>query len=235
LGAVPACRRGSNKPAAPSTISNNESDAEIAKREAQALLDQGKDLYKNNDDKEAADVFEKAIRLNPDLADAHFWLGLTYNALERKPEADEALKKAIELYKKVVQADPRDADAYFNLGEAYSERHLDEEAARAFKQVVHLRPDDEEAYYQLGKALTRLAQYTEAAAAFQKALEIDPDDYRVTEALDTAREGVQRIREGKKHAEDELKKQQANANANGNANGNSNTRSNPKRGPAKPW
>ena len=66
----------------------------------------------------------------------------------------------------------------------------------------------------LGMAETRLAQYPEATSAFQKALELDPNDYRASDALENAKEGAQRIKEGKKHAEDMLKKQQENANGN---------------------
>ena|SRR5437899_3196934 len=234
LCALCACRRSSSKPA-PSTSNSGESGVEAAKREAQALVDKGKELYQNDQDKEAVEAFQQAIKLNPDLAEAHFRLGFAYNALERKPEADESLKKSIALYKKITESDPKDADGLFNMGEAYSLLHLDEEAARAFRQVIHLRPEDEEAYYQFGKAEMRLAHYDEAVTAFQKALDLDPNDTRVSDALDEAREGVKRIKEGKKHAEDQLKKQQANANANGNMNVNSNARPTPKRNPSKPW
>jgi len=44
----------------------------------------------------------------------------------------------------------------------------------------------------------KLAQYDEAAAAFSKSLEIDPENYRAQDALEEAREGVQRIKAGKK-------------------------------------
>jgi len=231
--ALDACRRNSNKPPT-SANANTQSGTEAIQREAQALVEKGKELYLNNEDKQAVDAFQQAIKLNPDFAEAHFRLGLAFNALERKPEADESLKKSIALYKKTVEADSKDADALFNMGVAYTLLHLDEEAARSFRQVARLRPDDEEAFYQFGKAETRLAHYDEAATAFQKALELDPDDTRVNDALDDAREGVKRIKEGKKHAEDQLKKQQANANANGNVNTNSNSRP-PKRNPSKPW
>ena len=40
----------------------------------------------------------------------------------------------------------------------------------------------------------------------------------VSDALDDAREGMKRIKEGKKHQEDMLKKQQEEANKNANAN-----------------
>jgi len=243
-----ACRRGANKNANANggTSPGIEADPERARREARSLVDQGKEFYKNDQDEQAAEAFQQAIRLQPDLAEAHLRLGMAYGALERKPEADESYKQAIELYKKLIQSNAKDAESFFNLGEAHSFLHQNEEAARNYRQATHLKPDDEEAFYQLGMSETRLAHYPEASAAFQKALELDPDDYRATDALETAREGTQRIKEGKKHAEEMLKKQQENenANANGNtnenkkgnknANSNSNRRPVPKRSPAKP-
>ena len=119
------------------------------------------------------------------------------------------------------------------LGEAHSFLHQDEEAVRAYRQATKLNAEDEEAWYRLGMALTRLAQYPEASSAFQKALDIDPNDSRASDGLENAREGAQRIKEGKKHAEDMLKKQQENSN--GNLNINSSAKPPPKRTPRKPW
>ena len=232
-----ACRRGGKNATANGTpTSAGSEDPEKSKREARALVDLGKELYKNDQDEQAVKAFEEAIRLQPDLAEAHLRLGMAYAALERKPEADDSYRKSIELYKKLIQSNPKDAESFFNLGEAHSFLHQDEEAARNYRQATRLRPDDEEAFYQLGMSETRLAHYPEATAAFKKALELDPDDYRATDAIETAKEGAQRIKEGKKHAEDMLKKEQENENANGNANTNSNLsgRPSPKRSPATP-
>src|SRR5712671_524041 len=233
-----ACRRGGNKNANAngSGSASSAADPEQAKRQAQTLVDQGKELYKNDEDEQAAKVLEKAINQDPNNAEAHLRLGMAYAALERKPEAEESYKKAIELYKKRVQSDPKDADAFFNLGEAHSFLHQDEEAARNYRQATRLKPDDEEAFYQLGISETRLAHYPEALTALKKALELDPDYYRATDAIENAQEGSNRIKEGKKHAEDMLKKQQANENANGNANANSNSnaRPAPRHSPRKP-
>ena len=88
---------------------------------------------------------------------------------------------------------------------------------RAYRQAAQIKADDEETWYQLGSSLNKLARYTEAIGAFEKALELQPDDYRATDGLQEAKEGAQRIREGRKHNEDMLKKQQANANANSNS------------------
>jgi tetratricopeptide (TPR) repeat protein len=240
LGGICACRRGTNKNANANGGGSSPviTDSEEAKRQAQTLVDQAKELYKNDQDEQAAEILKQAIGQDPNNAEAHLRLGMAYAALERKPEADESYKKAIELYKKRVQSDPKDAEAYFNLGEAHSFLHLNEDAAREYRQATRLKPDDEEAFYQLGMAETRLAHYPEALTAFKKALELDPNDYRATDAIETAQEGANRIKEGKKHAEDMLKKQQANENANGNSNANSNSNSGkrpaPKHSPTKP-
>ena len=230
-----ACRRGSrgNGNANGPTLSG-EAATEQSQREAQTLVDKGKELYGNDQDEQAAEAFQQAIRLNPELAEAHLRLGMAYAALDKKVDADESYKKAIELYKKQVQSDSKNAQSFFNLGQAHSALHQDESAASAYRQATRLRPDDEEAFYQLGMSETRLAHYPEAASAFQKALELDPDDYRATDALETAQEGAKRIKEGKKHAEEMLKKQQENANANANVNSNLSAKPTPKR-PAKPW
>ena len=171
------------------------------------------------------------MKLDPNNAEARLRLGMSYAALERKPESEDEYKKAIELFKKKIQEDSKDGLSFFYLGEAYNFLHRDEDAARAYREATRLKPDDEEAWYQLGMAEIKLAQYSDAVNAFQKALELDANDYRATEALDDAKEGAQRIKEGKKHNEEMLKKQQENANANGNANSNSNVKPKPKRTP----
>ena len=231
------CRRtpknGSN---VNSTVSNS-SNPDEAKRQVQLLIEKGKELYKNDQDEQAAETFKQVISQDPNNAEAHLRLGMSYAALDKKTESDDEYKKAIELFKKRIQTDSKDGDAFFYLGEAHSFLHQDEEASRAYRQATKLKPEDEEAFYQLGMAETRLAHYPEASSAFQKALELDPNDYRATDALENAKEGSQRIKEGKKHAEEMLKKQQENANANGNLNSNSsskNTNSNAKSAPRRP-
>src|SRR5215813_793564 len=56
-------------------------DPEQAKRQAQSLVDQGKELYKNDQDEQAADAFKKAISQDPNSAEAHLRLGMSYAAL----------------------------------------------------------------------------------------------------------------------------------------------------------
>ncbi len=233
LVAAPGCRR--NKTAnsntnGGSTVANG-GDPEQAKRQAESLVEQGKEQYKNDQDEKAVETFKQAINHDPNNAEARLRLGMSYAALDKKTESEEEYKKAIELFKKRIQADSKDGAAFFYLGEAHTFLHQYEDAVRAYRQATKLRPEDEEAFYQLGMAETRLAHYPEATAAFQKALELDPNDYRATDAIENAKEGTQRIKEGKKHAEEMLKKQ---LEANANLNSNTGAKPTPRRSPEKP-
>jgi tetratricopeptide (TPR) repeat protein len=184
------------------------STSEGNRSEARILLDKGKELYRNDEDTQAIEAFQQAIKLDPELAEAHFRLGLSYDAVGQEQEAEEAYKKAVEAYKRYFEVDEngKDAEAHYNLGQTYAGLHVYGEAVREYRQAARLKPDDASIYYDLGLALMRLAQYDEAAVAFSKSLELDPENYRAEDALEEAREGVKRIRAGKKHQEELLKK-----------------------------
>jgi tetratricopeptide (TPR) repeat protein len=193
------------------------STAEGDRAQARMLLEQGKEFYRTDQDDKAADAFEQAIKLDPNLAEAHFRLGLAYESLGKADEAEETYKKAIEKYQKYLEKNKDDPEAHYDLGQTYAGLHLYSEAVREYRQAIRLNDDDADMYYDLGTALSKLAQYDEATAAFSKSLEIDPENYRAQDALEEAREGVQRIRAGKKHQEDLLKKQKEEELKNANA------------------
>jgi tetratricopeptide (TPR) repeat protein len=175
--------------------------------EARSLLEKGKELYRSDQDSEAAKAFEQAVKLDPDLAEAHFRLGLSYEADNKADEAELEYKKAIEAYKKYLEDNSKDAEAHYQFGQVYAAIHQYSDAVREYRQATKLRPDDGDIYYDLGMALMKLAQYDAAVAAYSKALEIDPEDYRAQDSLEEAKEGVARIKAGRKHQEDLLKKQ----------------------------
>jgi tetratricopeptide (TPR) repeat protein len=176
--------------------------------EARIYLEKGRVSYRNDEDLQALEAFQQALKLDPELAEAHFRLGLTYDALAQGEEAEAAYKKAVEAYKKYlsIEGNGEDAEAHYNLGQTYAGLHLYGEAVREYRQATRLKPDDAAIHYDLGLALMRLAQYDEASRAFAKSLELDPDNYRAEDELAEAREGVKRIRTGRKHQEDLLKK-----------------------------
>ena len=193
--------------------------AEENRTQARADLEQGKQLYLSDQDEKAVAILEEAVKLDPELAEAHFRLGLAYVAVGKEQEAEDAYKKAVEKYKKYLEENGKDAEAHYNMGQAYAGLHLYSEAVREYRQATHLKDDDADMFYDLGTALTKLAQYDEAVSAFSKSLDIDPNNTRAEDALEEAREGVARIKSGKKHQEELLKKQKEDESK--NANGDS--------------
>lgn len=205
---ISGCKLGSQQ-----STNNSAGTAQVSngltgdRTQAKALLDKGKELYRDDQDTEAVAAFEQAVKLDPDLAEAHFRLALGYEALDKREEAESQYKMAVGAYEKHLDANPDDAEAHYNLGQTYANLGQFSEAIREYRQATRLKTDDPDIYYDLGVAHTKLAQYDAAAAAFSKSLEIDPDYYRAQDALAEAREGVKRIRAGKKHQEELLKKQ----------------------------
>ena len=175
---------------------------------ARGLLDKGKELYLNDQDAEAVLAFLEAVRLDPDLAEGHFRLGLGYEALGKREEAETEYKKAVAAYKKYFEDHDDDAEAHYALGQTYANLGQYSEAIREYREATDLKDDDPDIFYDLGVAYTKLAQYDAAAKAFSKSLEIDPEYYRAQDGLDEAKAGIKRIRAGRKHQEDLLKKQQ---------------------------
>lgn len=177
------------------------------KDRARSLLDQGKEKFRDDQDAEAVLAFMEAVRLDPDLAEAHFRLALGYESLGKREEAEAQYKKAVEAYKKYFEQNPDDPEAHYALGQTYANLSQYSDAIREYREATKLKEDDPDIYYDLGVAHTKLAQYDLAAKAFSKSLEIDPDYYRAQDGLDEAKEGIKRIRAGRKHQEDLLKKQ----------------------------
>ncbi len=206
-----ACSRRNNSTGQPDANATGGVSAADSGSQARTHLESGREFYRNDQDEKAIEAFQQAIKLDPDLAEAHFRLGLTYDAIGKEQEAEEAYKNAVKSYKKFfsLPENDKDAEAHYNLAQTYAGLSLYTEAVREYRVATRLKDDDADMYYDMGLALARLAQYDEAAAAFSKSLEIDPDNFRAEDELEEAREGVKRIKAGKKHQEALLKKKKA--------------------------
>lgn len=213
--------------------------------DAATALAEGNRLLDENQTQQAIVAYRHAITLNPDLADAHFQLGIALELMdlqnkqhgvaiqtteanakgkEVKTEAVKAFEKAVEAYEKRIDANEDDHAAYFNLGRTYVKLLMDKEAEKAFKQAVKLQPEDTEYQTELGSILIVLAQYAEAIGPLKKALEIDPANARAEEMLEDAQAGRQRIDYVSKNTNQAANKaEKSNANTAANSNTNSST------------
>jgi len=215
----------------PTVNSTGETLPPPSTQDAQGYFALGTELYKQNQDEQAAEAFEQATTLEPDFAAAYLKLGLTYRALGRKEEADKAYKQAVKVYEKLTRNEPKNAEAQLSLGDAYSRTGDYQKSIEAYRRGVRLKEPDSTTFYDIGLTYNKLARYSEAVNAFKKSIELDPNDFRAQEALERAqvdarRQKVRVEEEKKKLAK--LTKGNKNLNANSNANSTNNKNQSPK-------
>lgn len=209
-----ACGSGTGVPANTGSQDENAaaeySDAQLALADGTRLLDTG-------ETDRAIEVLNQAVKLDPDLADAFFQLGIAYALVEARDAADIpvdvpagsdadskdrqqnrsnseiAFEKAAEGYKKLISANKEDHALFFNLGRAYNKLNQDEKAEDALSNAVKLDPENTEYQTEYGAILIKLARYRDAIAPLKKALELDPENVEAMELLEDAEAGRKRV------------------------------------------
>ena len=216
--------------------------------DANVALAEGKRLLDENQTDLAIQALLQAVKLNPDLAEAYFQLGIAYSLYETqmersgtvtgpasaKPNSQKAFENAVKAYKKWVETNPKDDTAFFNLGRTYAKLLKDDEAEDAFRQAVKLKPDDTEYQMELGTILIRLAKYHEAVGALKRALEIDPSNARAEELLEDAEAGRNRVNYVGPQNSNQAANRSSNSNANVDGNANSNAAPRPSNANTRP-
>lgn len=117
------------------------------------------------------DVYEQAIRINPDDAVAYRSLGLAYMQLDRK-------KKAVDAFKQAIRINPNDAVAYMSLGGNYELLSRYQDAIDAYEQSIRINPDNAFVHYRLGwlyKQIGPIVGNQKAIDAYKQAIRIKPD------------------------------------------------------------
>jgi tetratricopeptide (TPR) repeat protein len=104
---------------------------------------------------EARDAYERALDLDPYVADAHVNLGRLFHV------AGE-LGRAEPHYREAARLDPDDPTPHFNLGVLLEEAKRRDEAVHAYRQAILRDPDFADAHCNLGLLLESLGRRQEA-------------------------------------------------------------------------
>ncbi len=118
--------------------------------------------------RQAMDVAERAVTLDPMLADAKVSHGLVLVEYGRLDEAEADFRSALTLA-------PNNGDAYAGLAKVHEQRQAWDEAEAAYREAIARTPDDRRYHDDLGEFLYQRGRYDEAAAQFQKSIELAPD------------------------------------------------------------
>jgi DNA-binding transcriptional MerR regulator len=119
---------------------------------------------------EALAAYQRAVELDPWMADAHVNLGRLYHLTGERGRAEAHYRDAVKLA-------PDDPVPHFNLGVLLEEQGRREEAAYAYQQAVNRDPDFADAECNLGLLLESMGRRQDAARHLMAAREL----YRTTE------------------------------------------------------
>jgi len=146
------------------------------KSDVEALIEKGKEYYKNrnfdNANKqfdEAINILNTVIRLDPNDVSMYAWRG---DAYYQKGQYDAAVKDLNE----AVRLDPNDGYAYIRRGDAYRKKGLYDAANKDYSEAIRLDPKYALAYIWCGKAHHDKDQYDAAIKDFNEAIRLDPND-----------------------------------------------------------
>ncbi|MBY0357547.1 MAG: tetratricopeptide repeat protein [Candidatus Obscuribacterales bacterium] len=129
--------------------------------------------------KQAEEYANRACRLAPAQAEAHYALGQVYKEQGRIPEASSELGTAVSL-------DPQHSYAYSALGSIKLDQNSLAEAADCFKQAIALNSGNSTAHYGLGATLLKLGQVDNAIQELNISLYQFPNSWPVRMALGQA-------------------------------------------------
>jgi len=149
---------------------------------------------------EALSASDEALRLDPNLAEAHVSRANVLSLLGRNDEADQSFRRATAL-------SPGLRDAWYYYGRFLFSVQRYADSARAYEESANRNPDDYEALLLLAMPYERMGEQAKARAARRRALEAaervlrnSPDDVRALYmsggalvALGERQKGVERL------------------------------------------
>jgi tetratricopeptide (TPR) repeat protein len=151
---------------------------------------------------EAIVYYQKALKIKPDYAEAHYNLGRVlqsqnkldealghyHRALQSKPDKVEVynnigiilklqdrLAEAADYYSKALQIKPDYGEAHCNLGNVFAQQGKFDDAINQFNQALQSKADYPEAHYGLASCYVQLGQYKPAIVHWNKVLELEPN------------------------------------------------------------
>ncbi|MDD4182544.1 MAG: tetratricopeptide repeat protein [Candidatus Omnitrophica bacterium] len=137
-------------------------------KEAQECFQKGIDYFKEKKYDEAIVEFEKALKIDPNLAEGYYGLGYAY-CYKNQCEA------AIPYFQKAIELSPNYADAYNAMGYAYSILGKYDDSINYYLKTLKIKEDNLEALNGLGYSYASTGKYENAISYFKKAIKINPE------------------------------------------------------------
>ncbi len=167
--------------------------SQVGMLKAQMAFKDANQLYQQQRYREAAAKYEEAVTANPDLTEAYFFLGNSYDnqfrpARRGEAENDQLMDKAITNYKVAVERaqDPNIKRLSLQyLVNAYGVDKLNDPSQQEpiLRQMIEMEPNEPSNYFVLANVYEQSGDYEEAERLLTKAREVRPNDPAVYTTL----------------------------------------------------
>jgi tetratricopeptide (TPR) repeat protein len=117
--------------------------------------------------------YQRALKENPENAEAHYRIGAISAQLGNASKAAEEFRQVLDIDPYHAQARSALASYHLNRGVIFRGQHQVEEAARELKEAVRMDPKSGTAYVELGQVYEETGRYQEAAEVYGKATAAD--------------------------------------------------------------
>ena len=145
---------------------------------AETLYLQGRGYLQNYDRSEnndsAIQVFQQALKLDPNYALAYAGLGDAYWKKYTDDKDPHWVESSRESCEKAVSLDPKLAAAHECLGTLYSGRGQYESAVTEFESALKTEPTNDDAIRGLAKTYEQLGKLSDAEKTYQRAIDLRP-------------------------------------------------------------
>jgi len=131
----------------------------------------GRTKYNEGKYAEAAEAFQRALAVRPQDVKAEDNLGLSYQALNRIPEAKAAFETAISWQQNLPNAG---GAPYLDLGELLLEDNESDKAIANLRQAASLSPNNPKAHEELGRAYQQSGDLASARIELEKTIDLAP-------------------------------------------------------------
>jgi serine/threonine protein kinase/tetratricopeptide (TPR) repeat protein len=142
------------------------------------LYSKGRALLERRDVKENIDsaiqVFEEALRLDPEFALAQAGLGEAYWRKHLATRDAVWFERAIAAGDRALVLDPHQAQVHVLLGIVYHGTGKIERAIEEFERARELQPASDDPYRWLGRCYMQKGEMAQAVSYFEKAIEVRP-------------------------------------------------------------
>jgi len=146
----------------------------LIRGKAEDFCEEGIKLAKNGNNEKAFECIDKALKINPQYAEA-------WNAKGRILEVQENYEEAIKAYDEAIKFEPGYWKPYFNKGNVLVIQENLDEAINMYDKAIELDPNNEEIRFNKATVLYTQEKYREAIEVYNKILNINPNHEKAKE------------------------------------------------------